>query len=63
MMMFLLVWLLLAGAAAGLAVGIMAGRPPEPGSCSARLGGHRLVRCPGCKSTDALRQSASRCGM
>jgi len=63
MLLFLLVWIVLVAAAAGLAVGALRGRVLEGGPCAARLAaGLPIDRCQGCAAAAALRLNASRCG-
>jgi hypothetical protein len=53
MTLFLTIWVVLVGAAAGLAVGALRGRELRRGSCAGRsLTGGPLDGCGGCVPTD-----------
>lgn len=62
MSIFLLIWILMLGAAGGLAIGSLWGRKLEKGSCARSAEtGHPSVACQGCTPIDRVRRRAPEC--
>jgi hypothetical protein len=60
MTLFLLIWVGLVAAAAGLAVGALWGRPPRKGSCAgSAVAGCALVAYGDCRPGDPVRRHTS----